>query len=105
MSRANPSFKVFSVLFGIVYIACFYYDWGLFKYYPITGEFSYVRLPPSSGPAILWYGWLGAAAVLSAAVALAVPRKVADRMWDGLLWVVPTALLTGILIYEKRWFL
>jgi len=105
MSRANPSFKVFSVLFVSFKKTCFYYDWGLFKYYPITREFSYVRLPPSSGPAILWYGWLAAAAVLSAAVALAVPRKIADRMWDGLLWVVPTALLIGTLIYEKRWFL
>jgi hypothetical protein len=105
MNRAYPSFKVFSLLFGIVYIACFYYDWALFRYYPITHQFTYARQPPSAGPAILWYGWLGAAAVFSGAVALVMPSRLEDRMWDGLLWVVPSALLIGILIYERRWFL
>ena len=31
-----PSFKIFSLLFGVVYAIVFYMEWALFRYYPET---------------------------------------------------------------------
>jgi hypothetical protein len=103
-SRANySSFKIFSILYGFAYAASFYWDWALFRYYPETREFHW-RMTPDVGPPILWYGWLVAAAVISAVVAMVVPTRIADRIsseWVGILAVVA---VVGILIYEMRWF-
>ena len=111
--KTYSSFKVFSLLFGVAYVACFYLNslypasqwWALFRYYPSVSQFTFQRLPPSeAGPAILWYAWFGEAALVSAAVALITPRKVADALAPSLSWIVPTVVVVGILVYEKRWF-
>ena len=100
----HPSVPIFSILFGIVYLTCFYMDWAPFRYYPDARAF-YLRPHPQAGPAILWYGWLTAAAVLSAAVAFVVPRRLAERLGPNWAWILPLLIVIGILIYEKRWFL
>jgi len=53
---------------------------------------------------ILWYGWIVTSALASAAVAFAVPGKLAERLWTGWAWIIPTAVTVGMLIYERRWF-
>jgi hypothetical protein len=53
---------------------------------------------------ILWYGWIATAALASAAIAFAVPRNVAERLWPGWAWIVPTGVVVATLIYERRWF-
>jgi len=63
-----------------------------------------VDLQNQLGPPILWYGWLATAGLVSAVVAVVVPRQVASRLWPGLAWAVPGAVILAILIYEKRWF-
>jgi hypothetical protein len=103
-SSSLPSLKIVTVLFGALYTICFYMDWSLFRYYPETGEF-YWRMHAESGPAILWYGWLAIAAIVSVAVALAVPRRWADRLPASVVWVVPLIVVVVILIYEVRWFI
>jgi hypothetical protein len=75
-----PSPKIFTLLFGPLYVICFYVDIALFRYYPETAEFHW-RMTEGVGPAILWYGWLAVAALASAAIAVVV-----------------------ILTYEVRWF-
>ena len=74
-----PSLKIFSLLFGVVYATVFYMEWALFRYYPETNSF-YLAQHREDGPAILWYGWLVAAAIVSAAVAFLVPRRMAERL-------------------------
>lgn len=101
----HSSFRIFSMLFGVIYTACFYYNWAPFRYYPQLRAFHLSSQGPAAGPAVLWYGWVVASAVASAAIAAVVPRQVADRLWHGWSWVVPAALIVGILVYEKRWFL
>ena len=69
-SHRRPSVEIFSMLFGIVYLTCFYMDWAPFRYYPDPRRF-HLKITPQDGPAILWYGWVTAAAVVSAAIAAA----------------------------------
>ena len=103
-STRYPSVQIFSVLFGIVYLGFFYMEWAPFRYYPETSAF-HLRRHPEEGPAILWYGWLAAAAVVSAAIAFAVPRRLAERLGPSWAWIVGLLTVIGIFIYEKRWFM
>jgi hypothetical protein len=98
-----PSFKIFSVLFGPVYATVFYMEWALFRYYPETNAF-YLTQHREDGPAILWYGWLVAAAIVSAAIAFVVPRRIAERVPNEVVWGVQIALVVIMFIYEKQWF-
>jgi hypothetical protein len=102
-STRYPSVQIFSILFGIVYLTCFYMDWAPFRYYPDTNAF-HLTVHREAGPAILWYGWVTAAALVSAAIAFAVPRRLAERLGPTWAWIVPLVTVIGILIYEKRWF-
>jgi hypothetical protein len=101
----RPSFLVFSTVFGVAYTVCFYYNWALFRFYPAYSQFSLGALGPDAGPAILWYGWIALAFVVAAAVALVVPTRVAERISPTVVWGVTAAVLIGIAIYERRWFL
>ena len=97
--------KIFSILFGIIYTALFYFNWAPFRYYPAMEKFTRETLPlEEGGPAILWYAWVIVGVAISAVIALLIPRKLAERLSTGLIWIVPAALLVAILIYEKRWF-
>ena len=97
--------KIFSMLFGVVYTICFYYNWALFRYYPVLGQWYRASQPPAeAGPAILWYGWLAEAFVISLVISLAVPRKLAARISADAAWIVPAALILAIIVYERRWF-
>lgn len=98
-----PSFKIFSVLFGVVYATVFYMEWALFRYYPETNAF-YLAQHREDGPAILWYGWLAIAAIVSAAIAFVVPRRMAEQLPNEVVWGVPLALVVIMFIYEKQWF-
>lgn len=99
----SGSLKIFSLLFGLVYAIVFYMEWAIFRYYPETNAF-YLKAHPDNGPAILWYGWLAAATVVSAVVALIVPRSLADKVSPEAVWGVQILLVVVMFIYEKQWF-
>ena len=103
-SQRRPSVEIFSMLFGIVYLTCFYMDWAPFRYYPDHRTF-HIRVTPQDGPAILWYGWVTAAAVVSAAIAALVPRQLAERLRPSWAWAVPAVIVILLLVYERRWFM
>ena len=94
---------IFSMMFGVMYMVSFYYDLALFRYYPEVSEFHWLR-HDNLGVVILWYGWLATSALASAAIAFAVPKSLADRLWPGWAWIIPTAVVVAMLIYERRWF-
>ena len=103
------SFKVFSLLFGVVYMGLFwlneFYGIAFLRYYPVLGGFYNVRQPPeAAGPAILWYFWLFGALAVSLAVSFVVPRKWAERIPHTWVWLVSAALVLAIFVYERRWF-
>jgi hypothetical protein len=56
------------------------------------------------GVVILWYGWIVTAVLASAAVAVAVPRPLAERLSSRWVWVVTALVVLVMLIYERRWF-
>jgi len=96
---------IFSLVFGVIYAFCFYYNWALFAYYPQVNEVhTSSQLVDTLGPPILWYGWMASAALIAGVSAFIVPRGLSDRMWDGWAWIIPGAVVVAILIYEKRWF-
>ena len=95
--------KIFSIAFGLFYLAAFYFDLALFRYYPEVGAFHWVRTD-GLGSVILWYGWLATSALASAAIAFAVPRTMAQRLPPSWCWIIPTAVVVVMLIYERRWF-
>jgi hypothetical protein len=103
---ASGRAMIFSITFSVVYSLCFYYNWPLFAYYPQVNEAHFSsQLMNTSGPPILWYGWLTTAALVSAAAALVLPRAISNRLWHGWAWIVPAGVVVAILIYEKHWFL
>ena len=97
------SFKIFTMLFGAIYTASFYWDLAPFRYYPETREFHW-QMTPEAGPPILWYGWLVTAALASAGIAMLVPDRWADRLGSEWVWALPVVAVVVILIYEMRWF-
>ena len=99
----GPRLKIFSIVFGVLYITAFYFDLALFRYYPAVREFHWMRTD-GIGSVILWYGWIATAALARAAIAFAVPETMAERLWPGWAWIVPTAVVVVTLIYERRWF-
>ena len=94
---------IFSIVYGVLYFVAFYYDLALFRYYPEVRQFHFLR-NDRLGVVILWYGWIATSALASACIAFAVPRKIADRLGPGWAWIIPTAVVVGMLIYERRWF-
>jgi hypothetical protein len=102
---ASGASLIFSMLFAVAYTLCFYFNWPLFAYYPQVNEFHLsTALQSQLGPPILWYGWLATAALVSVSPAIVIPRALSARLWPGLAWAVPGAMVVAILIYEKRWF-
>jgi hypothetical protein len=94
---------IFSIIFGVIYMVAFYYDLALFRYYPEVREFHWLR-HDNLGVVILWYGWIATSTLASAAIAFAVPKSLADRLWPGWAWIIPMAVVVAMLIYERRWF-
>jgi hypothetical protein len=100
---SSARLTIFSILFGVFYFVSFYYDLALFRYYPEVSQFHVLR-NDGLGVVILWYGWIVTSALASAAIAFAVPAKLAERLWPGWMWIIPTAVTVGMLVYERRWF-
>ena len=67
-SHRRPSVEIFSMLFGIVYSRASTWTGRRSAIIPTRAGFI-SRITPQDGPAILWYGWVTAAAVVSAAIA------------------------------------
>ena len=91
-------FPVFSAAFAAIYAPALYYNWTPFTYQPATMEWN-LGAVTKQGPPMFWYGLLvtcfvGACA--AAALAALVPERVARRVWPGLTWLVPVAVLVFI---------
>ena len=99
----HPALKIFSMLFGVFYMVSFYFDLALFRYYPEARQFHWMRTD-GIGVVILWYGWIVTSALASAAVAFAVPPRVAERLSPRWVWIVTALVVIVMLIYERRYF-
>ena len=103
--KSHGRLMVFSLTACIAYTLAYYFDWSLFQYYLEENRFHFAVQPTSSGPPILWYGWLATAVLIGGAFALVVPRGLLTRLLPDVVWLIPVALIAAALIYEARWFL
>jgi hypothetical protein len=99
----NGRMLLFSILAPAVYTLANYFSLPLLRYYPLAGRFSFAD-QPGMGIAILWYGWVATAILVSALTSFIIPRQWSDRLPLDLCWMSLGAALFAALIYEKRWF-
>jgi hypothetical protein len=103
---AQSRYAVFSLVSTVVYVLAYNFNWQAFRYYPLLNQFSIDPLPAkSSGPAMLYYGWMATALIAGLTVAAIVPPKYAAKLPPAVAWVVPLLLVAFTLVYEKHWFL
>lgn len=101
--------KVFSMLYGVTYMAAFLYSEGCqcawFRYYPVLGRFSREPLPlAEAGLPINWYSWLLIGFLVATAGSLLTPSRLAERIPPSWVWGITVATLVGVMVYERRWF-
>jgi hypothetical protein len=96
---------LFSLVFALAYSLSYTFDWSLFQYYPLVGEIHRMPQPPAAGTPMMWYGWIATAALLALTAALLVPARWSEQLPAGWTWLVTTAALVYVLIYERHWFL
>jgi hypothetical protein len=102
-------FPVFTVAYALVYALAVQYNWPLFSYFPILGQFrpGLVAAAKDTGPAMYWYGWMATSAIAGVAVsivALIAPR-IAEKLPSALTWLVPlVAIAWTTWVTAKIWF-
>ena len=102
-------FKVFSILYGVVYMASFLYSEACqcawFRYYPVLGRFSRNPLPlAEAGLPINWYSWILIGFLVATGAAIVTPRRLAEKVPHSWVWGIAAATLVVIMVYERRWF-
>ena len=100
------SARVFTLVFGLGYAIAVYINYPLFRYYPLTGQFSLHDLVDASlGPAMSWYGWMAVGAVPAVLLAVIVPNRIGDRIPSAVFWIVPVVMFLAGCYRERDWFL
>lgn len=99
------SARMFTLVFGLGYAAAVYFNYPLFRYYPLERRFSlHDLLDPSLGPAMSWYGWISTAAIPAVIVAALVPHRIGDRIPGAVFWILPFVIFLVGFYNEKQWF-
>ena len=97
---SGRSFAVFSVAFAVayavLYVLSIQYNLALFTYHAASEEFHWLVKPAADQPAMYWYGWLLTSALGAAVIGVivaALPVAWTARIWPGLSWAVPLAVM------------
>lgn len=102
-------FPVFTIAYAIIYGLAEPYEIILFRYYPAKHLFSWTQQPVAAvGPPILWWGWMGWAAiggVIAAIIALFLPQRWTDRWAPVLSWAAPTVAALYLIWLARFWFI
>jgi hypothetical protein len=107
MTNISRAFPVYSIAFAIIYVIAVNYNLAPFTYHSRLGVFEWLPQPQKLGPAMYWYAWLVTATVgaaVVAAVSLAIPNLV-NRMWSGLVWLIPISMLVLQIYIVRDYFL
>jgi len=102
----NARWTVFALTGAVVYMLAVTFNWPAFAYYPLLNHFSLDRALPAktSGPSMLYYGWIVTAAAAAAVLALVVPKSLAAKIPPAAGWIVPLLLIVYTFIYCGHWF-
>jgi len=79
----------FALVYGVLYAA----KQPVFLYYPLHRVLALERLPATSGPGMLWYGWLTAGLVAGTATVLLVPARWTTRVPAAVSWLTVLAAM------------
>ncbi len=105
------SLRIFSIGFALVYAWATIQNVPAFRYYPLINRFSLTDLADRTiGPAMSWYGWIAYGVIggvlASVIISLAVPRRLIDKIWPGVYWlIVPAVIMWACWVRESEWFL
>jgi hypothetical protein len=107
--RSVPTFvTIFAVAYALLYVFSVQYNLALFTYHAATEKFYFLVKPASEGPAMYWYGWLATSALGALAIAALttwLPSGLINRLWSGLSWTVPLAVMGVFVFILRRYFL
>jgi len=107
--RSVPMFvTIFAAAYAVLYVFSVQYNLALFTYHAATEEFYFLVKPASEGPAMYWYGWLATSALGALAIAALttwLPSGLINRLWSGLSWTVPLAVMGVFVFILRRYFL
>jgi hypothetical protein len=101
-------FPAFSTSFAVIYAFALYYNWALVTYHPAINQWDWGAVPPKSGPTMYWYGIIATTtigALVVSAIAALLPESLTRRVWSGLTWLVPVAVLAFIAYILRPYFL
>jgi hypothetical protein len=101
MKRLLP---VFSAAFAVIYAPVLYYNWALVTYQPAMMEWDLGPVT-KQGPPMFWYGVVATSfigACIVTAIAAFLPVR---RLWPGLTWLLPIAVLVFIVYILRPYFL
>jgi len=97
VSRAFPVFAiVFASVFAVTYALAVWKNYALFTYHPAIYEFGWGVQKAKDGPAMYWYGWMATSAIVASVAGVAaclLPAAAQRRLWPGLAWLVPLAVM------------
>ena len=99
---------VFAVVFAVVYVIAVEKNYALVTYHPQIYEFGLWTQAPRDGPAMYWFGWMATAALAGATAGLLaclLPQSLTRRLWPGLSWLVPLAVIVAFGYLLRDFFL
>jgi hypothetical protein len=87
---------IFSIAFCLAYVPVFSFDWPLFLYYPLHGDFSRTALPEEMGPAMHWYGLVATTAMIALIAAFVCRDRWLPSGLHRWLWLVPVLSMAEV---------
>lgn len=110
MTRLRLAAAPFAIGYSCAYAVVFAYDWPLFIYFPLVGEWYWGgEILPEKGPGMAWYGLMASAAIAGAVFAALLPSRLSERLtnhpWSNYLWVFPLAsMLVSVFLLRQLLF-
>jgi hypothetical protein len=103
--RGSP--LVFSVIFCIAYVAAFFGELPLMRYYPVPQEWAWGPTDDvvRSGPMMAWYGLVASAALVAGLGAFILREQWIAGAFRNWLWVWPCAALAACIVLLRAFFL
>jgi hypothetical protein len=99
------SLRAFTVVSGLAYAAIIYFNWPMFRYYPLVKLFSLTDIPgQANGPAMLWYGWIAWSVVAGLVGGLILRPRLMDKVPNLIYWLVPFVMFAAGFYREQDWF-
>lgn len=100
--------SVFATVAGVLYVVAMEMNLAAITYHPRLVEFDLGTVPPKSGPAMYWYGWMTTAAgggLIAGALAAILTRAGGSaKLWLWLGWIGPAVAMLASAYFMLPFF-